>query len=188
MLVGRNFSIRLATVEDAAFLADWFSNPENLGKFYNVWPTTRMHWEQTLSERPGPRERGGVYLAIHPEFPTPVGVGGYFNPFTLWELFRGVELWGQIHPQFRGRGVGTQAACLMINHLFNALPLERVQATIVVGNEPSCRAAEAIGMRKEGIYRNVSFLHGRYMDMYLYSIIRADWQSEEVYRQGRPPF
>ncbi|WP_395852812.1 GNAT family N-acetyltransferase [Cystobacter fuscus] len=188
MLVGRNLGIRIATLEDASFLADWFSNPETLGKFYNVWPSTRVHWEQTLSERSGSRERGGFYLIMHPESPSPVGVCGYFNPFTMWELFRGVELWGQIHPQFRARGFATQSACLMINHLFNALPLERIQATIVVGNEPSCRAAEAIGMRKEGTYRDVSFLHGRYVDMELYSIVRSDWQSEEVYRQDRPPF
>jgi hypothetical protein len=29
------------------------------------------------------------------------------------------------------------------------------------------------------------FLHGRYVDMHHYAIVREDWRDEDAYRQGR---
>ncbi len=31
----------------------------------------------------------------------------------------------------------------------------------------------------------VLFLHGRYVDMHHYAIVRKDWGNEQAYRQGR---
>ena len=58
----------------------------------------------------------------------------------------------------------------------------------MVGNDASCRVAERGGMQRDGLYRNVFFLHGRYVNMHLYAIVREDWKNEEVYRQSRPDF
>ena len=68
------------------------------------------------------------------------------------------------------------------------MPVPRIQATVAVENTPSCRVTEAAGMQRDGVYRQVTFLHGRWMDMYLYAIVRGDWGDEATYRQGRPPF
>ena len=72
-----------------------------------------------------------------------------------------------------------------INHLFNTVrPLiNRIQATVVVDNNASCRVLEKSGMRKEGVMCGVWFLHGVYRDEHLYSIVRGDWFSDEAYRQ-----
>jgi ribosomal-protein-alanine N-acetyltransferase len=77
---------------------------------------------------------------------------------------------------------------VLINHLFDATPTERIQATVVVGNEPSQRVLERSGMQRDGIYRKVLFLHGRYVDTHLYSIVREDWEDEQAYRRRRDEF
>jgi ribosomal-protein-alanine N-acetyltransferase len=118
----------------------------------------------------------------------PMGVVGYFSPFANKKTFKGVELYYVIHPDFRRSRIATQAVCLVVNHLFDATPIERIQATVIVGNEHSCRVLRRAGMKKEGTYRRVSFLHGEYSDMYLYSIVREDWGNESVYRKNRPEF
>ncbi len=92
-----------------------------------------------------------------------------------------------MHPGFRRRGLATQAACLLINHLFAATPVPRIQATVAVDNAASCRVTAA-GMQCDGVYRQVTFLHGRWIDMYLDAIVRGDWGDEAAYRRGRPPF
>ena len=43
----------------------------------------------------------------------------------------------------------------------------------MVGNAASCRVLEKAGFRRDGLYRAVTFLHGRYTDMYLYAITRG---------------
>jgi ribosomal-protein-alanine N-acetyltransferase len=119
-----------------------------------------------------------------------MGTIGYWNPFSSKHaaLFKGLEIWYQLHPSFRTHGFATQAACLLVNHLFDSTPIERIQATVVVGNDASCHVAEGAGMQRDGIYRKVFFLHGRYVDMHLFAIVRDDWEDELAYRQGRRPF
>ncbi len=97
--------------------------------------------------------------------------------------FNGFEIWYQVHQDHRGKGLATQAASMLVNHLFNATSVNRIQATVVVGNDASCRVLEKSGMSKEGVMRGVWFLHGVYRDEYLYSIVRGDWVSDEVYKQ-----
>lgn len=186
MLIGENVRLRPVTPDDAQLLADWFSDPEYLGDHFNIWPMTRHQWEQLLAKDDAPDTRR--YLIIDRESESPTGTAGYMNPFTLPKIYKGTELWWHVHPEFRRRGIATQAVCLLANHLFNATPIARIQATIVVGNGISCRVAEAAGMQREGIYRKVAFVHGRYVDMYLYAIVRDDWKDEGSYRKGRKPF
>ena len=77
----------------------------------------------------------------------------------------------------------TQAVSLLINHLFSTTSINRIQATVVVGNDVSSRVLEKAGMQKDGIYRGIWFLHGTYRDMYMHAIIRSDWGNEQSYRQ-----
>jgi ribosomal-protein-alanine N-acetyltransferase len=186
MLIGKNVSLRPPRIEEAQLIADWYNDPEYLGEFFNIWPTTREARERNIT-RERNRDEEGAYVIADRETGEPMGMIGYFSPFKL-DFFRGLELWWQVHPRFRGQGIATQAACLLINHLFDATPVERIQATIVVGHERSCRVAEGAGMQRDGVYRNMTFLHGRYVDMHLYAIVRDDWEDEATYRQGRRVF
>lgn len=186
MLIGHHIRLQPATPEDAPLIANWFSDPDYMGAYYNVWPTTSQEFVQRFSTPPD-RDRGFL-LILDRATAEPMGTIGYWNPFTLTEIYQGLELWWQVHPHFRQRGIATQAACLLVNHLFNATPIERLQATVVVGNTASCRVAEGAGMQRDGIYRQVFFLHGRFTDLHLFAIVRSDWRDERSYRQARRPF
>jgi ribosomal-protein-alanine N-acetyltransferase len=186
MLIGKTIALKPVTPDDAQLMAEWYSDPAYMGEFFNVSPQTRQMMEPGLADAHGPEK--GWYLIVRREQQDPVGTVGFWNPFTFSWLFKGLELWWNLHPRYRHQGFATQAACLLVNHLFDSTPVERVQATVVVGNEASCRVAERAGMQREGIYRKVIFLHGRYVDTHLYSIVREDWEDEPAYRRGRAEF
>ena len=186
MLIGKDLRLRPIAPDDAQLLADWYSDPAYLGTYFNIWPSTRQGWERAATRESGKDE--GIYLMASCEMGEPMGTIGYFNPFTMSDWFKGLELWWQVHPRFRQRGIATQAVCVMINHLFDATPIERLHATVVVGNDLSCRVAEGAGMQRDGLYRKVCFLHGQYVDMHLFAIVRDVWKDEATYRQGRRPF
>lgn len=187
MLIGHTLSLEPATLDHAALLADWRSDPDCQGPFTNVWPSARQELERALTGAPDSHDEGR-FLIRRRDDEELVGVMSYFNPFTLTSFFKGVEIGYLVHPRFRRRGYARQATCLLVNHLFDALPLERIQATMVVDNAISCRVAEAAGLQRDGLYRHVTFLHGRWTDLYLYSIVRGEWVDEATYRAGRPPF
>lgn len=187
MLNGKNVSVRPMMAGDAALIAGWFSDPAYMGRFNNVWPVTPEQMARDIGMAPGDRS-GGMFVIVENATGQPAGSIGYFSPYALSDFFKGYEIWYQVHPDFRGRGIARQAACLLTNHLFDALPVERLQATIDLENEASIRVIERSGMQRDGIYRKVTFLHGRYADMFLYSITRDDWKSEEAYRRARGAF
>ncbi|MDY7233135.1 GNAT family N-acetyltransferase [Hyalangium rubrum] len=170
--------------EDSQLLADWLGDPDFAGSFLNVWPVSREQWEGMLSH-PWDARTDGMFLILASEGGEPMGLVGYFNPFTRTDLFQGLEIWAQVHPRFRQRRIAVTACRLLISRLFSTLPVERIQATVTVGNDAPCHVAHLLGMQREGICRSITLLNGRYADMYLYSILRSDWRSEAEYLQAR---
>jgi [ribosomal protein S5]-alanine N-acetyltransferase len=181
MLVGRD--IRLAQWEraDVPLLNEWLSNADYRGPFYNIWTSSEAEWEASIA-REVDESKQLSFLIRACDDDRPVGTIGYWTPFTLGTMHRALEIWYQVHPDERGKGVASQAAAILVDHLFSALPIERIQATVAAGNEGSGAVLRKIGMTEEGVLRHVFFLRGRYVDMELYSILRNEWESEEAYR------
>jgi [ribosomal protein S5]-alanine N-acetyltransferase len=180
MLIGKH--LRLAEWEPAfaGFITEWMNDPAYWGPFYNVWPSTQPQWEEQLAK--GGDETRCSFVIKAREDDRPLGTIGYFTPSTLPSLFLAREVWYQVHPVERGRGVATQAAAILVDHLFSAVPNQRIQATVIEGNQGSARVLETIGMRHEGVLRQMAYLRGEYVDIHMYSILRDEWNSETDYR------
>lgn len=182
MLIGRK--LRLAEYEPALapLLTEWLNDPSYWGPFYNVWTSTESQWEAELAKDSDAYQR--VSFVIRDcEDDRPLGTIGFFTPFSLSLLHRAFEIWYQVHPGERRRGVAHQAAAILVDHLFSSQPVERIQATVARGNDASCAVLEKVGMQREGTLRDLFFLRGRFVDMHMYSIVRSDWTSEQVYRE-----
>ncbi|MBB5205584.1 RimJ/RimL family protein N-acetyltransferase [Inhella inkyongensis] len=81
----------------------------------------------------------------------------------------------------RGRGLTTRAVRLLVDYVFNALPLNRLEIRANVANTASMRVAEKLGFRQEGVARGAVFVRGAYVDMAVYALLRQEWVSG---RQG----
>jgi ribosomal-protein-alanine N-acetyltransferase len=182
MLIGKN--VRLAEYEPALapLLTEWMNDPEYWGPFYNVWTSTEPQWEAELAKDSDAYQRVSFVIRSRDD-DRPLGTIGFFTPFTLSLLHRAFEIWYQVHPGERRRGVGHQAAAILVDHLFSSQPVERIQATVVSGNDASCAVLEKVGMQHEGTLRDLFFLRGRFVDLQMYSIVRKDWISEQAYRE-----
>jgi ribosomal-protein-alanine N-acetyltransferase len=186
VLIGATIWLRPVTTDDAQLQADWRNDPEWSGPYQNHWPTSRQEEERRIAEPKLPDEHR--YVIIGRDTDQAMGHVQYWNPFTMGGFYLGREIGYAVHPAFRSRGVATQAVCLLVNHLFDATPIERIQASTHVENEASRRVVEAAGLRREGVLHKVAFIHGRYVDQYLYAIVRDDWNDEATYRAARRPF
>jgi len=181
MLIGKH--VRLAEYEPsfAPLLTEWMNDPGYWGPFYNVWTSTQPQWEEQLAKSGD--DSNASFVIKSREDDRPLGTIGYITPSTLPTLFRGLEIWFQVHPTERGKGFATQAGAILVDHLFSARPNQRIQATVMDGNDGSSRVLERIGMRHEGVLRQITFLRGEYVHMHIYSIVRSDWKSESDYRK-----
>ena len=185
MLIGKNISLRPITLADQKLLLEWCNDPEYIGPYDNHWTNSL---EQLETEYQEAVQRGAsLYMITSREDGEPLGEIGCANRFSLPD-FRAQEIFYIVHPRHRGRGVASQAACVLINHLFSAAPINRIQATVVVGNEISCKTLENAGLQHEGVLRGLMFVQGRYVDLHMYGIVRADWCDEQTYRRLRREF
>ncbi len=75
----------------------------------------------------------------------------------------------------QGRGLMPQALGQLLADLFYRTRLERIEARCAVDNRASLRVLEKLGFRREGRLRSYFVLHGRRVDNYLYSLLRADF-------------
>lgn len=83
----------------------------------------------------------------------------------------GIALW----PRFRGKGYGTIAQHLLVDHLFCEYGVHRVQSDTADDNPAEQRALEKAGLVREGLVRRAEERDGCYHDHVLYGILREEW-------------
>jgi RimJ/RimL family protein N-acetyltransferase len=79
-----------------------------------------------------------------------------------------------VHPDFRGRRIGDEAARLFQRHLFDDLGYHRLQLEIYGFNERAMRHAERSGFVREGVRRKAYWRDGAWVDGVLYGHVAED--------------
>jgi RimJ/RimL family protein N-acetyltransferase len=75
-----------------------------------------------------------------------------------------------------GRGYGTEATRLMVDHAFGTLGLHRIALFVFEFNERAIRAYRRCGFVIEGRSRESIFRDGRWWDELAMSILESDWR------------
>ena len=84
----------------------------------------------------------------------------------------------ELSPMHWGRGYATEAARAMVNWGFGEWGLERIHAHCVSDNLASARVLEKAGLTLEARLRDHQFFKGRFWDLSLYGILRAEWEAQ----------
>ena len=105
-----------------------------------------------------------------------VGVVGHYRAHPILEY---IDVWYVLGDRdARGHGFGKEAVRLLVDHLFASNAWQRVGATCDVDNVPSYRLLEALGFRLEGTFRSALYHHGRWHDIRVYGVTRAEWAAK----------
>jgi len=78
--------------------------------------------------------------------------------------------------EFWGRGHGSDSVRLLVDHLFGAFALARLELDTWSGNERAVRAFTGLGFREEGRRRSAVLLDGKRYDRVLFGMLREEWQ------------
>jgi RimJ/RimL family protein N-acetyltransferase len=77
-----------------------------------------------------------------------------------------------------GRGYGTEATRLMLDHAFGALGLHRIALFVFEFNERAIRTYQHCGFVIEGRARESIFRDGRWWDELAMSVLESDWRKQ----------
>ena len=86
-----------------------------------------------------------------------------------------------------GRGYGTEATRLMIDHAFGGLGLHRIALTVFSFNERAIRSYRSCGFVVEGRAREAIWREGRWWDEIAMSMLDTDWQARRSARRDDAP-
>lgn len=132
---------------------DWFDQRVRLGQSEEVWP-----W--------------GVSLA---------GAETLIGLATLFSVQRSqcrAEVGYLFGSPWWGHGYAQEALRAALGYGLDALELERVEADIDPRNAASCRLAERLGFRREGLLRERWRIAGEVCDSALYGLLRREFLRE----------
>jgi ribosomal-protein-alanine N-acetyltransferase len=99
-----------------------------------------------------------------------------FCGFVMEPQFEAGEAWYLLDRPWWGRGLGTQAARLLVEKGFREFGMHRVWAYVCPPNEASIRILEKLGLRREGLLRKNLKIQGQWMDSYVYAVLREEWE------------
>ena len=99
---------------------------------------------------------------------------GTIGLHTFSDVNRSAEIAYDFAPSHWGRGLATRLCETVTAWSFAELKLHRVQATVLVGNEPSMRVLARCGFRHEGLLRGFRMVRGQPGDFNIFSRLSTD--------------
>lgn len=177
VLDGASLRLRPPIPSDYLPVFRWYNDAEIVAPFDRFDVDTWESFVAALESAPGdPRSLAPRWIIEERATSRPIGFVGYYSPHPVLEF---LDVWYVIADRaVRGRGYGSAAVELLIDHLFRSQSVERIGATCDVQNEPSFRLLERLHLRREGRLSQALFHHGMWHDVFVYGITRAEWESQ----------
>ncbi len=166
LLEGKNINLRIAEKDDVFLIMGWWSDTQYMGEYQDVMTKTQPELEKIMLENT-------IFFIIEKDR---VKIGHIAG----WMIGKTMEMGFALIPIERGKGYGTEAIQLMVDHLFLTKDIVRIQVTTDVKNVMSQRALEKVGFVKEGTMRKYFYAKGNYRDHFVYSILREEWKEPKI--------
>ena len=178
ILQGEKVRLTALEKEDMKSLSLWVQNTHTYRLFDAVpaYPKPARKWEEWLEE--DDKSDSQFSFAIRPLEDDRL-IGFCMLEGILWNMG---AAWLAIvigDPEDRGKGHGREAMKLLLRYSFDELNLYRIQLTVFEYNEKAMNLYEQLGFRREGAFREFLHRDGKRYDMYLYGLLRPEWEAQE---------
>jgi [ribosomal protein S5]-alanine N-acetyltransferase len=183
-MIGKKFPVieterlilRQITRDDAEDIFKYLSD-ENVMKYYGLEPfksideaVEEIGWYQSTFDE-GSGVRWGITLKGHGKV---IGSCGFLNKVP--QHYRS-EIGFELSKDHWGKGIANEALAVVIHYGFEQLNLQRIQALIEPPNLSSQKLVEKNGFIKEGLLRNYEYTCGKFDDLFMYSLIKQDFET-----------
>lgn len=181
---GPQVRLRVPRPEDLPTLFDWYSDPERVSPFDRFATDSFEGFRTEVGEAAdSPTSLAPRFVVERREDGRLLGCVGHYRAHPVLTI---LDVWYMMgEPAERGKGYGSEAVGLLLDHLFRTEPVERVGATCAVENVASIRLLEKLGFRREGTLASTLFHHGRWHATHVYGLTRSAWAERS--RSGTPP-
>lgn len=83
-----------------------------------------------------------------------------------------------VWPPYQGQGIGRVASEILLDFSFRVLNLVRIEAEVVQGNDASLHLIRRLGFVEEGRLRKAKYIEGHYFDIYVFGLLKEEWNKK----------
>ena len=178
---GKQIVLRPITLEDTPLIVRWRSDPRVYGTLFRQEPITEERHRQWLREMV---LSGKCDQFIIVDKAQNRSVGTVFLKEIDREHLRAEYAIFIGEETARGRGIGSEAARLMMDYGFRQLGLNRIYLYVFASNPRAISSDRSAGFRKEGRLReNYRCKDGNFADVLMMSILRSEWLEKRTAEQ-----
>jgi RimJ/RimL family protein N-acetyltransferase len=173
-LTGDRIYLRPFSKGDLRHVQKWSEDPEMRKLTGEVAPMTRAEAEKWYRRARADKDR--IWFAIVlKEGDRVIGETGLLRMFKAWRCTDMTVIIGE--KEMWGRGYGTEAGRLLLDHAFGELAFHRVSMGAVGFNERATRFWKGLGFREEGIQRDGYYCDGKFSEFVMMSILEDEYRS-----------
>lgn len=168
-----NVLLRRIEKDDMEYIYEWFMDSEFL-KYYDYMPPVPQSKEEidkTFSDYEKSDESDVFAIRINDKT---IGIAGFddiVKENKVATLFIGIG-----NKDVRGIGYGKEALNQLLEYGFNELDFYRIQLNVLEFNNAAIALYEKAGFKKEGIYREFVLRDNKRYDLYLYGLLKNEWE------------
>lgn len=118
--------------------------------------------------------RWGMELKKTGEFIGTVGL----NNLATWN--KKAEVGYELHPDYWGQGITTEAVKEVLRYSFHVLDLYRMGAVTYPQNAASIHVLNKLGFKKEGTLRGYLYQNNQFHDASIFSLLKPEWSGHSI--------
>lgn len=166
------FLLKQIVSDDQAFIFKGLSHPDVIpyyGVQYDSFDATKAQME--FYDNLWSEKTGCWWKIVDKATGESVGACG-MNAYNATHERAEIGYW--LLPEHWKKGIMAEVIPVMIDHLFAAWKLHRLEAVVEEGNDTSNKLAEKMGFRFEGVMRECEIKQGKRISLSMYSRLRTD--------------
>lgn len=171
--------LREKNLEDVENFFHYYSDPQVNKFIMSEIPHTLQEARQELLYWRGIFYRNdGIYFAIADKKTNKMI--GSIGLTSLNAYNNRIELSYDLAKEYWRQGISFTAANAVIEYAFEVMKVNRIEASIAVGNEASRELLLKCRFKLEGVLRQHRYHRGEYVDVYFMSLLKKDYLSQEL--------
>ena len=176
LLIGEKVKLTSVNEEDIFEFQKWH-NDVSFMRHYDIVSAIPKNIEdiKDMVNDIGKSNTAYIFAIKNIEHSELIGVTGFDD--ISWNNGTALIYIGIGEEKHRGLGYAKEAFRLTIEFGFEELNFHRIYLTVLEYNEPAIKLYEKLGFKREGVYREFIHRDGKRYDMYLYGMLRPEWDS-----------
>ena len=167
--------LRPLSISDADAFFEMFSDAATMEYWSNEPVGTREEAESLLRQDLEWSETPGV-LCMGVALPETGRLIGKITLFAFSEQNRRAEVGYVLDRRYWNKGYMSEALQWLLAHAFETLKLHRLEADTDPDNIPSLALLEKLGFRREGLFRDRWWVHGKWHDSVMLGLLHEDYR------------